>query len=225
MFERFKARKSEAIQQDTQKKTLSKKQLEEKERYVSEVMLKDKLPIIILDKQWHDVKGIVGDPSLAKKEATLLAYLKEQGALTNSLKEDSQVKQTLMDKVLHASQALTEQNTGSALEEMEKLRQALLKINETIDTTEQRLETLETDIREINRSIIEVAVAVGYEQMAYCKEKEQQLEEEIDVLRQQMLEKTAAKKQNTTELNIVYHYLHNIVGYQQLDKVDKALGE
>lgn len=210
MFEKFKKRRRDGADK-------------ERDMYVQSVLATNKLPIVILDNSWYAIKPFVQTPNLLKKEQFLLEYLKEQGTLTNKLKEDQVVKQNLMREVLYASQQLNEIGDESKLKELDKLQQGILKLNDELGKAEERLERLEEFIDITNREILEEAVAIGYEQMEECRGMSQKLEKEIDDLRASVVQKVEEKKKYDEGANNLYQYLHNIVGYKGIDKVDKVL--
>lgn len=222
-FRKHKQKENEAVEQVEVR--LSKQQVKEKERYLKEIMSQNKLPIVVLDPNWYKVKPLVQNTAILKKEQLVLDYIKEQGSLTNKLKDDNKIKQNLMQEVLRVSQKLGESGDEAKLTEMDKLHHGIVKLNEEIKKGEERLDALQGIIQENNMELLEEAVAIGYEYMEVCKNKSESLGEEIDKLREQMLQKTAEKKKYDEQVNILYHYLHNIVGYKHIDKVDKILGD
>lgn len=226
MFGKFKKQqKAETPEGEKVAKRLSKGQIKQKNDYLKQVMNQYRLPILVVDPQWYTIKPLVQNDVLLKKEKCLLEYVKEQGTLTNQLKEDQLVKQNLMKDVLTASQTLNEYGDESKLHELETLQQGIIKISEAIKKYEGRLETLEELIEQENREIIQEIVSIGYEQMESYKAESQEIQAEIDQLRELMLQKNAEKKK-LDEANVaLYQYLHNVVGYKHLDKVDKVLGE
>ncbi|MGL4362743.1 MAG: hypothetical protein ACRCSG_05695 [Cellulosilyticaceae bacterium] len=210
-------KKSEEVQ-------LSTSQIKVKDKYLKEVMSKTELPIVILDQNWYNIKPLMQNEELLKKEQKLIEYIKEQGKLTNRLKEDGQIKQNLMKEILESSQRLN-MGKDSEVTVLEKLQQGILKINEELKDDESRLEELGGLIKSINLEIIEEIVIKGYEYMEISKMKSKALDEEIDTMRNIMLEKTNIKKKCDEETSILYNYLHNIVGYKHIDKIDHLVGE
>lgn len=226
MFEKFK--KKLAIQPQNEKSIevkVSRRELKAREKAIKALMDQKKLPIVVLDKSWYDVKALIENDLIIEKEKVVLEFLKERGALNNTLKEKQAVKQSLMKKVLEASEALNNNGDESKLNELNTLYQAITRLNEEIPQIEERLEEIETLIAETNRALIEEAVALSYVYMDSCKAESKKLGEEIDVLRQELLEKTNEKKKYDSRMGTLYHYLHNMVGYKHIDKIDQTLGE
>lgn len=229
MFGRFKKVKTETVeikeQEEKQPIKLSKSQIKQKEQYIQGLMAHNKLPIIILDKQWYDVKPIVKNEKIEKQEEVLLNLVKEKGALTNQVKQDSVIKQNLMQEVLKASELLNQYGDESKLAELEKLQKGIVKIGDELKVTEERLADLDQVIGDANTELIKEAVAISYEYMEVYKTQSSQLGDEIDKLRQEVVRKTAEKKKYDDETTVLYNYLHNMIGYKNIDKVDQVLGE
>lgn len=229
MFGRFKKVKTETVeikeQEEKQPIKLSKSQIKQKEQYIQGLMAHNKLPIIILDKQWYDVKPIVKNEKIEKQEEVLLNLVKEKGALTNQVKQDSVIKQNLMQEVLKASELLNQYGDESKLAELEKLQKGIVKISDELKVTEDRLAELDQAIGDANTELIKEAVAISYEYMEVYKTQSSQLGNEIDKLRQEVVRKTAEKKKYDDETTVLYNYLHNMIGYKNIDKVDQVLGE
>ena len=68
-------------------------------------------------------------------------------------------------------------------------------------------------------------IAVGYSYIESYKQEDEILEAEITALREEMLKKTNKKKENEAFLKEIYNYLHSIVGREQIELLDKSLGE
>ena len=68
-------------------------------------------------------------------------------------------------------------------------------------------------------------IAVGYSYIDNYKEQNEKLENEIAVLREELLKKTNKKKECDAFLKEIYNYLHSIVGREQIEIIDKSLGE
>ncbi len=60
--------------------------------------------------------------------------------------------------------------------------------------------------------------------MKDCKEESATLDQEIQYLRNELLQKTSQKKVCDKKYTELYQYLHNIVGYEYVNKMDKIAG-
>ncbi len=224
MFGFRKKNRKVVIQNDvTESMKISDKQVELKKSYIAEVLGNKKLPIVLVDPLWHTVKEHIKSKVIDEKEKQLQELLKEQARLNTDYKEYNKVKQNFLKQVLTVSGEVESGDGDKKIEELNKLHQSILEVNNRLEDIEKRLEEIEATIQSTNQALIEEMVAVGYEYIDIHREKEIRLEAEIQELREEMLKKTNEKKQSEKFLKDIYNYLHNIVGQQQIEIIDKTL--
>lgn len=196
-----------------------------KKEYVSDILKSRKLPIVLLDPLWHTMRDSIQSDIIKVQEKNLKELLKEQGRLNNDYKEYSTVKQNFLKEILNLSGEVQVDGNSESIEALNKLHQSTVGVNQKLEDIEKRISEVEVEIESANREIIEEMIAVGYEYIDVCKEKEIRLEREITQLREQMLLKTAEKKKCEKLLKDVYNYLHSIVGREQIEVIDRGLGD
>lgn len=202
-----------------------KQVVKEREKMIEEIMEQKKLPIVVLDQDWYKIKKLISNDYIVQKERELLDAIKEQAKLNHTLKENQAVKQNLMKKVLETSQALNQTGDTKKSNELDTLHLAITKLNEEIPKQEARLEEVEGLIDTVNRELTSEALALSYTYMESCKVASQSIGEEIYELRETLLEKAKAKKKYDIQIASLYHYIHDIVGYKHIDKIDAKIGE
>lgn len=185
----------------------------------------EKLPLIILDGFWYEIKELVQTDQIIDDEEKLNQLVQEKGRLTTESLKYDKAKQNLVFKVLEISEEIQYDQDDEKLHELEKSRQAILEVNKIIEQNEKRLDELEILIEATNRKIVEEVVAKSYGQIEEYRRNKERLEREIDELRQQVVLKTEEKKTYDKQFGSLYNYLHKIIGYQYINKVDKQLGE
>ena len=184
-----------------------------------------KLPIVLLDPLWHSAKERIKSSVIDKAEKELQELLKEQARLNTDYKEYNVMKQNFLKEILVMSEKVQVGNDDEALEKLNKLHLSTLGVNQKIEEIEKRLEGIDDKINDKNKEIISEMIAVGYGYIEIYKEKSQTLESEIAELRLTMLKKTAQKKESEAFLKDIYNYLHNIIGREQVEVIDRALEE
>lgn len=193
--------------------------------YIKELLQGEKLPLIILDGFWYEIKDFVQTDQIIAEEEKLGQLIKEKGRLTTESLKYDKAKQNLVFKVLEISEEIQCDQNEKKLQELEKSRQAILEINKIIEQNEKRLDELEILIETTNRKIVEEVVIQSYGQIEEYRKRKESLEREIDELRNQVVIKTEEKKTYDKQFGSLYNYLHKIIGYQYINKVDKQLGE
>ena len=196
-----------------------------KKEYVSDILKNRRLPIVLLDPLWHTMRESIQSDIIKAQEKNLQELLKEQGRLNNDYKEYSTVKQNFLKEILNLSGEVQVDGNSESIEALNKLHQSTVGVNQKLEDIEKRISEVEVEIESANREIIEEMIAVGYEYIEVCKEKEIRLEREITQLREQMLLKTGEKKKCEKLLKDVYNYLHSIVGREQIEVIDRGLGD
>lgn len=196
-----------------------------KKEYVNDILKSRRLPIVLLDPLWHTMRDSIQSDIIKAQEKNLKELLKEQGRLNNDYKEYSTVKQNFLKEILNLSGEVQVDGNSESIEALNKLHQSTVGVNQKLEDIEKRISEVEVEIESANREIIEEMIAVGYEYIDVCKEKEIRLEREITQLREQMLLKTAEKKKCEKLLKDVYNYLHSIVGREQIEVIDRGLGD
>lgn len=200
-------------------------QIDLKKEYVTDILKKKKLPLVLLDPLWLSAKECIKSKEIEKAEKELQELLKEQARLNTDYKEYTVVKQNFLKEILVVSDRAQESNDASDLEELNKLHQSTLAINQKLEEIEARLEEVDEEIDEKNKAIISEMIAVGYSYIENYKKENEKLENEIAVLREEMLRKTNKKKESDAFLKEIYNYLHSIVGREHIEILDKTLGD
>ncbi|OOB77850.1 MAG: hypothetical protein ATN33_08405 [Epulopiscium sp. Nele67-Bin001] len=182
-----------------------------------------KLPIVSLDQSWHNIKGILQDDELLKLEAQVMEDLKRRGQITHDINENINAKSVLVSKILELSEHLVDED--SDIDDMIKAKEALIHANDEISKLELEAVQLEEILESTNHDLIERAVIKAYTIMMNYRDQANSLEDEIDHLRKKLLEKTEERKSVATNHNQLYNYLHDVVGYEYVNKMDKIVGE
>lgn len=225
MFEFIKKNKKITIDNVPEEMSLSNERIALKKNYITEVLHHKKLPIVLLDPLWHAIRKQIQNQSIKQNENTLQELLKEQGRLNNDYKEYNKVKQNFLKEILNISGQIQDDGDARKIAELNKLHQSTLSANQKIETIEVRIQEVEKEIEEVNEELVKEMLAIGYEYIDRAKTKQVELENEINSLREQMLKKTAEKKQSESFSKDIYNYMHNIVGRQEVETLDKALWE
>lgn len=201
------------------------KEIDLKRDYIHDILITKKFPIVLLDPLWHGAKERIKSSVIDKAEKELKELLKEQARLNTDHKEYQVMKQNFLKNILVTSEKVQVKGEDQAFAELDKLQLSVLGINKKIEEIETRLETIDDEIQDKNKEMISEMIAVGYGYIEVYKERSQKLEAEITQLRLTMLKKTAQKKESEAFLKDIYNYLHSIIGREQIEVIDRTLGE
>lgn len=96
-----------------------------------------------------------------------------------------------------------------------------MDINQEIEHLQQRLELLPEEIEHLNFELLKETVDMAYTDIRTMGKEIPKLTDEILYLRQQLSEKWEQKTSMETRVDMLYSYLHNTLGYEETDKLDK----
>lgn len=201
------------------------KEIDLKRDYIRDILTTKKFPIVLLDPLWYSAKECIKSSVIDKAEKELRELLKEQARLNTDYKEYQVMKQNFLKRILVISEKVQVKGEDQAFAELDKLQLSILGINQKIEDIEARLEIIDDEIQNKNKEMISEMIAVGYGYIETYKERSQKLETEITELRLMMLKKTAQKKESDAFLKDIYNYLHSIIGREQIEVIDRSLGE
>jgi len=140
-----------------------------------EMLRHSRVPILILDKVWHNIfPPEKKTKTIRDLEERLGNLLKQQGQLNNDLKDYLKLKKKLMDGILELTTEAFNNENEAAKKEMEKNQKYILEINEKIEEIQNRLATIPEEIQEVNGKLLEESVKICYGEM---KEHQKALEE------------------------------------------------
>lgn len=204
---------------------MNEREIESKKEYVNSILKNKKLPIVLLDPLWLTAKEHIKSKAISKAEKELQELLKQQARLNTDYKEYTVLKQNFLKDILVASGKAQDATNSKALDELNKLHQTTLGANQKLEEIEIKLDTLDLEIEDKNRAIISEMVAIGYNYIDSYKAQSDKIEAEIAALREEMLKKTNQKKESDAFLKQMYNYIHSIVGNEQIEVIDRALGD
>ena len=195
----------------------------EKDIKLDDGLLK-KVPILILDKNWHN---IFPQEKKTKKilllEETLSNLLKEQGQLNNDYKDYIKLKKQLMGDILNLTDEAFTNEIEMAKEKMGKNKKYILEINNKLKKIQKRLEKLPDEIEETNYRLLKESVIISYKEMKVHQKKLKELTEWIEKTREILKNKIEEKTIHEEKASEIYSYLHDLVGLELIEYLDKKL--
>lgn len=147
---------------------------------------KNKIPILVLDKNWHYMfpPGRKTQKML-NLENNLNQLLKEQGRLANEEKDYKRFKKDCMNNIMELMEDVYSNENSEAQKNMSKSQKYIEEINNKIDSIEDRLIMLPKEIRNVNTELLQESINMCYSEMKEDKDKVKQLDREISELREQ----------------------------------------
>jgi ElaB/YqjD/DUF883 family membrane-anchored ribosome-binding protein len=182
---------------------------------------KTKVPLLILDKNWHYMfpPGKKTERML-ELEAKLNELLKEQGKLTNNEKDYKKFKKECMSNIMGQMEAAYDNGDNKAKQDMEKSQKYIEEVNEKLEEIEDRLYSLPKEMKQANDELLKESVSLSYAEMRGNKKRVEELDKEILELRETLKDRISEKTTKQEMVDRTYMFLHNMVGVEVINKLD-----
>jgi len=181
-----------------------------------------KVPILVLDKLWHDIfSSTRKTKQIMVLETNLNNLIKKQGQLTNDRKDYIKLKKRMMKEILELTSDAYELENEQAKDKMVKNQQYVLEINEKIEQIDEQLKLLPGEIQRANGELLEESVKICYAEMRAGRKEMKELNERIEHLRTELKECLDKKTINEENVEQLYSYLHHLVGADFIEKLDQ----
>lgn len=189
---------------------------------IDEIVRNRKLPILTLDSRWHEIfpdgEKTAGIKELEQK---LNELLRKQGKLVNEVKELKQLKKKLMDEIV-ANMNIDDSPIGKAKEKkLEKNKKYILEINEKIDKEMEELSELPYRIKEVNEELLIESFSICYNRIQKQMDKIKEVSDWITKTRMDLKEKILMKQDLETQNELMYSYMHDLLGAELMENLDK----
>lgn len=194
---------------------------EENSKYL-ESLKGTKLPVVVLDKEWHKLFAGRKKPVKVKKlEQELNELIKLQGKCNTDRKDLKKLKNKLMEDIVeNMEESQNHPKDKKIAKKMEDNQRLIKEINEKMDECEELLLELPGQIRDTNVELMVASMEACYRFLHKNGEDIYAIEEWIKAVRQE-LNKNILIKQEREEKNLqIYTYMHHILGPQVMDLFD-----
>ena len=191
-------------------------------KFDRKVLRKNNISILILDERYNSLfANAVKTPEMTRCEENLKELLKEQSRLTNEQKTLPSQKKKSMDRIMQLTTEAFENESHEAKKEMQLCEKEIKRINERIAEVEKRIEIIPEDIREKNLELLEHMVNAVYFKIRAGQKRAQELEKLIEETRVKLRDYIDEKESLSQSGADVYSYFHDLLGGEELEKLDK----
>ncbi|PKM51838.1 MAG: hypothetical protein CVV02_04305 [Firmicutes bacterium HGW-Firmicutes-7] len=177
---------------------------------------------LTLDQRWHALFENRKTKQMKTLEKKLNQLIKDQGQCNNDYREYSQLKKKLMSDIIEDMSDAFEDVNNQSLHNMDKNKKYIEEINNKLNNLEDKLAQLPKDIEEINGKLLEISMSLCYKRMVENKNKLVQMDEQIVKLREQLKELVVKKNESKEEYDLLYAYMHDLVGPKVIEQFDKV---
>lgn len=182
---------------------------------------KNKIPVLVLDKDWKSLFEKNMTRPMKKAAKNLETMVAEEKQAIRQMTIYKKQKKALMKKILQFSDEVNHNQKEEALGKLEQAKNQILEINDQIDELQYKLETLPKEIEKLNLMLLKDTIVLAYKGIEEDSTKIDVLTEEIGKLRQQLAERWDEKITLEEGVQRMYSYLHNTLGHEETNKLDK----
>jgi len=186
------------------------------------VLRKNDISILILDERYNSLfSNIQKTPQIVACEEKLKSLLKEEARLHTEAREIALLKKKCMDKIICLTPEVFEKSNDEAKKEMQLCEKEIKRINERTGKIEQELENIPDLLRQTNLDLLELMVNAVYFKIRANQKRAEELErliEETKIRLKEYIDEKETLFQGGTD---AYSYFHDLLGGEELEKLDR----
>lgn len=184
---------------------------------------KNKIPVLIYTPEWIQLFSNFKSRSMEKSVNKLEELLCREKSLEQEQKDLERRKKVLTNKILHISKELNETNNQAFIEPLEEAQNEFLQINERLPKILEELEVLPADIDKQNAILLKETIKRTYELINENKQGAENAQQEINRLKETLMELIQKKVDMEERVKRLYTYLHDIVGGTEMEIMDEEM--
>lgn len=186
------------------------------------VLRKNDISILILDERWNGLfNTIEKTPEILKCEQEIKNKLKEQARLIAELKEIPGLKKECVNTILRLTEEAFDKNSKQAKKEIKLCQRKINQLNNRVQQIDNELHKINNSIKELNIELIEYTINAVYFKIRKEEKRKKELEKLIAETRTKLREYIEEKESLTEDYNSMYSYFHDLLGSEELEKLDK----
>lgn len=186
--------------------------------YFKEALIGKKIPLLVLDHQWHKLFTQTGDNEIIHElEIELNELLKKQGRLNTEIKGLSSYKRKLMDEIVSLMELDDSPEKENKMDENKRL---IGETNEKIDLMKDELLDIPRLIDEKNFDLMLETINVCYEKIRKNTDDIEAINQWVQDFREQLKRKVVLKQKKQIWNNELYSYMHAIFGPDVIELFD-----
>ncbi len=183
-----------------------------------------KLPILTLDTRWHELfPDEIKSSHIKELEHKVNQLLKNQGKMVHDIKDMKKLKKSLVSDILVNMDIKNDILSKSKEKKLEQNKRYITEINEKMDIASDKLSELPYEIKEANEELVLESIKSCYDRIHDNQDKLDDITEWIKKTREELKQKILAKHDMEKDMNLIYAYMHDILGPEVIDAFDLKL--
>lgn len=193
-----------------------------KNKFDRKILRKNNIVLLPLDERWNSLfSDSQKTPEIYACEKKIRELLKEQVRLVSEAKEIANKKKVYMDKIINLTPEVFDKNNEGAKHEMQNSDKEIKAINERLKKIETELEEIPDRIKEINLELLEHTVNVVYFKIRSGQKRVVELDALIEETRTRLKDYIDEKEILSQGGDDIYTYFHDLLGAEELEKLDR----
>lgn len=183
-----------------------------------EALVGKKIPLLVLDHQWHKLFTQTGDnEKIHDLESELNELLKKQGGLNMDIKSLSSYKRKLMSEIVAIMEL---EDSPEKEKKMEANKRLIEETNVKIEADKDRLLELPKEIDDKNFELMLATMEVCYDKIKQNTNDIEEINAWVQNFRDELKRKVLLKQQKQIWNDELYSYMHAIFGPDVIEMFD-----
>lgn len=187
------------------------------------IVLKNKIPILIEDENWLKLFGDVSNKNIQHIKTELIQLVNTKKELEKKERTLQKEKTLSMKMILGISNAVNNEKQTHSVDLLDKYKERIEKINEELNEIIFELETIPQEIRELNFNLLKATVYYGYKELKTKEKKLQEVTDELEIIRERIKVLINEKYDYEEWINLTYSFLHGLLGSEEIEKLDEQI--
>jgi seryl-tRNA synthetase len=193
-----------------------------KSSFDKNTLRKNNISLLTLDERWNNLfANTQKNDDIRRSEEKIKDLLKEHARLITESKEILQHKKIYMEKIMKLTVEAFENNNDEAHSEMQACEKEIKKINERLPKIEQALENVPEHMKDANIELLEQTVNCVYFKIRESQRRVKELEGLIEETREKLKLYIDEKEALSQDYTDIYTYFHDLLGAEELERLDK----
>ncbi|HSH35576.1 hypothetical protein [Schnuerera sp.] len=187
------------------------------------IVLKNKIPILIEDENWLKLFGDVSNKNIQHIKTELIQLVNTKKELEKKERTLQKEKTLSMKMILGISNAVNNEKQTHSVDLLDEYKERIEKINEELNEIIFELETIPQEIRELNFNLLKATVYYGYKELKTKEKKLQEVTDELEIIRERIKVLINEKYDYEEWINLTYSFLHGLLGSEEIEKLDEQI--
>ncbi|SHJ86035.1 coiled-coil domain-containing protein [Tepidibacter formicigenes] len=187
------------------------------------IIKKNKIPVLTQYEPWKKLFNGEVNKEIKAFAKELEEALNKKKELEKELFRLQGQKPKKMAKIIYISNELNENKNKAAEIELDNLKNEMEDINNNINIIFEELEVLPKLIEEKNLNLLKATVKYAYDDMNKGEDRLDEIQQLIGNLRKELDLLREEKEYIEEKVNYIYNFLHSLLGYKDMEKLDNKL--